>query len=213
MDAVSRNRYDAHLDPDGDGWSNFAEMRSFTAPDKTATLSLVRADGSEDHALPAYPIPTVRATVANNSGEAFHSAIVVKAWKGTAMSGSADATWNVAGDGEASAWNSRFLGLAPNRKMKFNIGPGDISQGHVKLEFYDPNYWIEHIHYETNGTIKKITVTSHNVDTADWGNIYYGDSPEDDSHGRGTGAITPTATSRWILPAPHSETRMQHVDL
>ena len=189
MDAVNRNRYDAHLDPDGDGWSNFAEVRSFTAPDKTATLSLVRADGSEDHALPAYPIPTVRATVANNSGEAFHSAIVVKAWKGTAMSGSADATWTVAGDGEASAWNRRFLGLAPNRKMKFNIGPGNISEHHVMLEFYDPNYYIETITYETNGTIKKIVYTPHNVDSAAWGTFYYGDDPADVSNGRGTGAL------------------------
>ena len=189
MDAVSRHRYDAHLDPDGDGWSNFAEMRSLTAPDKTATLSLVRADGSEDHALPAYPIPTVRATVANSSGEAFESAIVVKAWKGSALSGTADATWTVPGEGGASKWNSRFLGLAPNRKMKFNIGPGDISQGHVMLEFYDPLYEIEHRYYETNGTLKKVTWTPHNVDNADWGVIYYGDTPEDDSHGRGTGAI------------------------
>ena len=188
-DAVNRNRYDAHLDPDGDGWSNFAEVRSLTAPDKTATLSLVKADGSEDHALPAYPIPTIRATVANNSGEAFHSAIVVKAWKGNAVSGAPDATWKVSGDGGSSTWNSRFLGLAPNRRMRFNIGPGDISQGHVMLEFYDPLYEIEHRSYETNGTLKKVTWTPHNVDNADWGVIYYGDTPEDDSHGRGTGAI------------------------
>ena len=47
VDAVNRYRYDSHLDLDLDGWSNWSEVRALTAPDRSATLSLVRADGTE----------------------------------------------------------------------------------------------------------------------------------------------------------------------
>ena len=189
VDMVSRYAYDAHRDSDGDGWSNWAEVRALTAPDRSATLSLVRSDGTEDHALAAYPVPTVRAKVSYNSSSAFDSQIVVKAWKGSSVAGTADATWIVAGSGGESAWNDRFLGLAPNRKMKFNIGPGDIAQSHVKIEFYDPNYYIETINYETNGTIKEIVYTDHNIDTSAWGIFYYGDDPSIEANGRNTGSL------------------------
>ena len=181
--------YDAHEDPDGDGWSNWSEQRALTVPSRSASLSLVRADGSEDHTLEGYPIPTIRAKIADASGDRIDSQIVIKAWQGASASGEADATWTVSGSGEQSTEHTRFLGLAPNRLVKFNIGPGDIGQHHVMIEFYDPNYYIETINYETNGTIKNIVYTEHNIDTSAWGIFYYGDDPTDVSNGQNTGAV------------------------
>ena len=181
--------YDAHEDPDGDGWSNWSEQRALTVPSRSASLSLVRADGSEDHTLEGYPIPTIRAKIADASGDKIDSQIVIKAWQGAYASGEADATWTVSGSGEQSTEHTRFLGLAPNRLVKFNIGPGDIGQHHVMIEFYDPNYYIETINYETNGTVKNIVYTKHNIDTSAWGIFNYKDDPSDTSNGMNTGAV------------------------
>ena len=185
VDAANRYAYDAHEDPDGDGWSNWAERQALTPPNRAATLSLVRADGAEDHAVEGYPIPTVRMTVASSSGEPIDSRLVVKAWS----SSKTNATWTVAGSGEPSAWNTRFLGLAPNRKMKFNIGPGDIAQKHVRIQIYDPEYWIETIDYGEGAS--KVTYTYHTIDTSEWSEILvFGDDPTNESNGLNTGAIT-----------------------
>ena len=181
--------YDAHEDPDGDGWSNWSEQRALTVPSRSASLSLVRADGSEDHTLEGYPIPTIRAKIADASGDRIDSQIVIKAWQGAYASGEADATWTVSGSGEQSTEHTHFLGLAPNRLVKFNIGPGDIGQHHVMIEFYDPNYYIETINYETNGTVKNIVYTEHNIDTSAWGIFNYKDDPSDTSNGMNTGAV------------------------
>ena len=186
---ASRYVYDAYKDADNDGWSNWAETRAGTGLDGSAKLSLVRSDRAEDNTVENYPIPTLRMTLSYASEKEFDKNVVIAAWQGNTASGKPDAVWNVPGQGEPSAWNSRFLGLAPNREVNLNIGPGDIGENHVMIEWYDPNYWIETIDYETNGTVKAVNITEHNIDTAAWSIRYFGDDPTDKTHGQDTGSL------------------------
>ena len=188
VDFANRYVYDALADADGDGWSNWAENRAMTAPDRSAALSLVRADLSEDNLLEAYPVPTLRVTVAAPSDEPIDASIVIRASSDVGGAGAADATWTVAGSGEHSSQQTRFLGFSPNRLMKFNIGPGSIAQEHVKIQFYDPDYYIETITRDENGG-SQVNYQHHNIDTSDWGVISFKDNPAGDSNGENTGSL------------------------
>ena len=61
----------------------------------------------------------------------------MKAWKGTAMSGSADATWNVAGDGDEEEENADADDITVTR---FINSEGLDGKYDVYLEVYDKIY-------------------------------------------------------------------------
>ncbi len=192
---TSRYEYDALRDADNDGWDNWSEARAGTDPSRSETLSLVKQDGSEDHAIADYPVPTIRVTASYNDPGLMTHPLVIQAWNTDKGSVVPDAIWKVPGAGQNSEWNSRFIGLAPNRKVELNIGPGDVGQNHVMLEFYDPNYVIIHHSVDSNGVDKVTSTTRHNVDSADWGVFYYGDDPINTRFGAGTGAFGFVGTS------------------
>ena len=167
--------WDATDDSDADGWSNLAEARALTDPTLDATLSLVSSGAQEDNRLPAYPIPTVRMKVAyNGTSDAFNGNIVVKAWHGSVLSGMPDASWVVAGANNASVHCSRFLGLNPNKVVKFNIGPGMIAEYHCGLSFFAPHHY-----HVSNG---KVTRYGIGADATHWHGAG-GDDPQVKPHG------------------------------
>ena len=157
--------WDAAGDPDGDGWSNWSEAMALTDPSLEARLSLVAAEAGEDQRLPEYPVPTVRMKVSYNGvSDAFNGKLVVKAWHGAALSGKPDASWTVDGPDSASVPCSRFIGVNPNRTVRFNLGPGMVAEQHCSLTFFDPHE--EHWQYNDDGGVDEIVY--YNIDTAHW---------------------------------------------
>ena len=151
---VNRYAYDAIFDADGDGWSNWAEARVGSRPDKAATLAL------DDGTVPEYPIPAIRIR-ADYSGVAnINAPIVVKAYS-DAGSGSADATWTISSD-NATTRQERLLGLNSSSEVSIGLGPGMVIPGSVWVDFRDPN----EISYDptTDSTV------ASNPSTSEWRN-------------------------------------------
>ena len=170
---VSSAIWDATADADGDGWKNWSEAATFSDPSLEAKLSLVAAGANEDRSFPEHPIPTVRMKVSYNGvSDAFNGQIVVKAWHGSALAGKPDASWVVNGPNNPSASCSRFLGMNPNRKVRFNLGPGMIAERHCAISFFDPleTHW----HYKeetetvTTGTGAEATKTERKITVLDY---------------------------------------------
>ena len=170
---VSSAIWDATADADGDGWKNWSEAATFSDPSLEAKLSLVAAGANEDRSFPEHPIPTVRMKVSYNGvSDAFNGQIVVKAWHGSALAGKPDASWVVNGPNNPSASCSRFLGMNPNRKVRFNLGPGMIAERHCAISFFDPleTHW----HYKeetetvTTGTGAEATKTEYKTTVLDY---------------------------------------------
>ena len=126
---VNRNVYDAHSDPDGDGWSNYAESRAGSRPDKGSALVFEDVVGE-------YPVPSIRIK-AVYSGVSTGATVVVKAYSGDIL-GAADAVWTVAPDGTASR-QYRLLGMNNGDETTISLGPGSVVAGSVYVEFRDPN--------------------------------------------------------------------------
>ena len=132
-DKVSAAIYDAHLDNDEDGWSNWAEARFSAAkndvrPDQVMSVT---SAGQSRHEL---PIPVVEALVRYN-GIRSEAAVVVQAYKDDAMDGQPDATFRMAtGTGSAG---SMPLGDWRPRTVSGTLTPGNVQRGSVSLEFTD----------------------------------------------------------------------------
>ena len=206
VDVINRYVFDGALDGDGDGWSNWSEARAGTDPTSYGRLSLVRADGAENNVIDEFPIPRIHMKLSYDSDRPFVSPIVVKAWSGNSVNGAADAVWHVAGAAEETAegekadvgLQSRFIGLNPLKEIHLNIGPGAIAEGHVKLDFYDPRYSIEHLTVTTNDDYDVVyngkkcshTYTYHTIDSSNWaGGNWWPDFPADKRFGQTTGVI------------------------
>ncbi len=176
---VNYTIWDAADDSDGDGWSNLSEARVLTDPSLDATLSLVSLGADEDNRLPAYPMPTVRMKVSyNGTSDAFNDKIVVKAWHGSALSGMPDASWTVVGANNATVTCSRFLGLNPNRVVKFNVGPGMLAEYRCVVSFFAPSHY-----HVTSG---KTTLFGIDADATHWHGAG-GDNPQVNPQGHYSG--------------------------
>ena len=128
---VSSAVYDPSGDADGDGWSNYAECRAGTRPDRSASLEL------DDGTLPEYPIPLIRVKATCENAANISAPIVVQAYASSDMS-YADATWTIPGANE-SMTQERLLGMNPDKKVSINLGPGVVVPGTVDVMFRDPN--------------------------------------------------------------------------
>ncbi|NLG01710.1 MAG: LamG domain-containing protein [Lentisphaerae bacterium] len=132
-DKVSAAIYDAHLDNDEDGWSNWAEARFSAAksdvrPDQVMSVT---SAGQSRHEL---PIPVVEALVRYN-GIRSEAAVVVQAYSDPAMDGQPDATFRMAtGTGAAG---SMPLGDWRPRTVSGTLTPGNVQRGSVSLVFTD----------------------------------------------------------------------------
>jgi len=147
---LSTGKYDAHLDADDDGWSNFAECRAGTSPQNIAYL------GVDKLSVPDYPVPTVKVTARYNGERAVAGATTyVQAWRADDTAGQPDAMWQIlsAGDvssdastgsssGNAAATktkdaHTKLIGMNPNREVTLTLGPGAVVAGTVSFSFKD----------------------------------------------------------------------------
>ena len=150
--SVSPYHYDADLDPDGDGWSNYSEFQAGTDPTKLASLSVDAVEMDE------YPVPTVELTIAYLAGQpTAGKPIVVKAWRNQAMTTKPDAVWTLGGEGDVSVTENgnsnvvtgvKYFGMNPMREMLVHLSPGSVVPNSVKFEFKDLS-WV--LYNETTG--------------------------------------------------------------
>ncbi len=128
---VSSAAYDAHVDGDADGWSNYAECRAGTMPDRSATLVV------GGYTVPEYPVPMIRAKLHCKNAEGISAPIVVKAYSDSSLS-KADATWTIPGSSQVKS-QERMLGMNPaTGTLSVNLGPGYVVPGSVNVSFRDP---------------------------------------------------------------------------
>ena len=140
-DMVSPYLYDADVDADGDGWSNYAEFQAGTRPTVLASLG-IDAVQMEEH-----PLPTIEMTLAYHGDQNIaNKPIVVKAWSDQTMAAKPDAVWTLGGEGDVSVTQNggsnvvtgvRYIGMNPQREMLIHLSPGSVVPGSVKFEFKD----------------------------------------------------------------------------
>ena len=119
--------YDPSSDSDGDGWSNYAECRAGTLPDRTSSI-VIGADELAD-----YPIPVIRVKSSYHKAASVNAPIVVRAYSGTAA---IDAEWVVPGS-SVPVDCERAIGMNPCKKMVFDLGPGVVVPGTTKVMMRD----------------------------------------------------------------------------
>ena len=130
-DVVSAALYDPKADADADGWSNYAECRAGTLPNRSATLML----GGDE--MPEYPVPMIRVKVTCENAANISAPIVVQSYSDADLT-FVDATWTVPGSG-TSISHERMLGMNTGKELKINLGPGAVVPGSVGVSFRDPN--------------------------------------------------------------------------
>ena len=153
-DYVNRGVFDPFADPDGDGWSNYAEFRASTDPTTKNALSI---DG---YVCPEYPVPAIAANIIYNGETVIRHPLVVKAWNETTdydMLKAPDAMWTLGTaestasqdggtqssantQGSALQQHEKFLGRKPTGEKTFYLSGGHVSEGSVKLLFLDKGY-------------------------------------------------------------------------
>ena len=122
--------YDPHTDADGDGWSNYAECRAGTLPDRTATIT---AEGQQ---VPDYPEPMISVKAFCKNAAQLSAPVVVMAYSDDSLS-SADATWNIPGSEESMVYE-RVVGVNPGVKTRYVLGPSIVVPGSVQVYSRDP---------------------------------------------------------------------------
>ncbi|MBP5286057.1 MAG: hypothetical protein ILO34_08140, partial [Kiritimatiellae bacterium] len=136
IDSISRYLYDANLDPDRDGWSNYAEFQAGTDPTRLGSLGIGGVQMNE------YPVPTIELKVNYNGRQNINaSPVVVKAWRDRSMSTIPDAVWTI-GSALSETNAVKHLGVNPNREALLHLSPGSIVPNSVKFEFWDANWFL-----------------------------------------------------------------------
>ncbi len=185
LSAVSPYIYDANKDPDGDGWSNYAEFQADTDPTKNASLAI---DGIE---VAQYPVPIVEASITYLGEQNVNCPIVVQAWncadeKSRTFQSIPDAKWTIGevntGDDRQTTSNTnvmaktKFLGMNPSKEIMTHLSPGSVVAGSFKIEFKDPNWLVVDLMSGQS--------YSHGAESADWESLVH-DSMRNDNSGKG----------------------------
>lgn len=140
-DMITPYLYDADVDADDDGWSNYSEFQANTVPTRLGSLSV---DGVQ---MDEFPVPTIELQVAYRGNQNIGDApVVVKAWSDQTLSTIPDAVWTLGGEGEVSVTENggsnvvtgvKYFGMNPQREMLLHLSPGSVVPGSVKFEFKD----------------------------------------------------------------------------
>ncbi|MDD2455258.1 MAG: hypothetical protein PHE10_02895, partial [Kiritimatiellae bacterium] len=129
---VSRFVYDAHLDYDGDGWSNWAECR-FGGTTLRSDPSLVMHDSPEEFLIKDFPVPLINARLRYDGLHREANTVVIHAFSDPDMNGQPDAVFTT-GEGEAKA---KYLGLWGPKSVRGVLSPGAVKPGSVRVRFTD----------------------------------------------------------------------------
>jgi hypothetical protein len=148
IDKVSAGVYDAHLDNDEDGWSNWAEARYSAArndvrPDQHTSVVKTGLAGQLGLSRHEFPTPVVEVLV-RYSGLRDEAPVVIQAFGNVALDGHPDATFLIspgtgAEDSASLAAGSISLGEWRPRTISGTLAPGSVQPGSIGLVF--ANVW------------------------------------------------------------------------
>ncbi len=131
---ISRFLYDAHVDQDHDGWSNYAESRYSSAiravsPEKKSNIMV---NGKE---IAEFPIPVIKTTF-SYAGSRTNGNLVIQTFSNPDMNGVPDAKWSVALD-TITAGLTTPIGTFAKKTVKTTLSPGSLVPGTIKLSLTD----------------------------------------------------------------------------
>ena len=126
---VDSAKYDPLGDSDLDGWSNYAECRAGTMPNRTSTIVIDSDEYLE------YPVPLITANVYYSKADQTAAPVVINAYSRRSSS-KPDATWVLSGTAEEKEYEIA-LGLNPGRKHTGNIGR-NVVPGTVRVSLSHP---------------------------------------------------------------------------
>ena len=130
--------YDAHLDPDQDGWSNWSESR-YGASALRSDPSLVAHLNPDGTTMKDYPVPIIEARFAYNSGMRPFGALIIHAFSNPSMNGNPDAIFTLPStDGDQSATaTTKSLGFWGPKKINGVLSPGSVVPSSIRITFTD----------------------------------------------------------------------------
>jgi hypothetical protein len=137
VNIASRFVYDAHQDPDEDGWSNWSEARySASQVDVRADLGMSVASSSATKY--EFPIPIVETWLRYN-GIQPDAQIVIQSFSDPAMNGLPDATYTLGASATAGAGTAKTLPIGnwSERVVTGTLSPGGVQPGSIVFAFTD----------------------------------------------------------------------------
>ena len=136
IDYVNRYVYDAHMDPDEDGWSNWAEAR-YGLSDLRTNPEMKSYLGANGDTVFEFPIPRLRTRIQYRGGQT--GPIVVKAYseKTGGVNGKPDAVFTIPDVGEAKKKFTKYIGYWSDRLIRGTLSPGGIAPGSLEIQFTD----------------------------------------------------------------------------
>jgi hypothetical protein len=131
---VSPHIYDAHLDPDEDGWSNWAERRYSSAridvrPDQVFSRDLAFGLTKDE-----FPIPVVSMLLRYNGALASAGNVVIHAFSKPSMDGQPDAVFAVS---QTLAAKTFDVGYVTDRTAAGTLGHGGLQPKSLSLKLTD----------------------------------------------------------------------------
>ena len=171
---ISSGIYDAHVDSDGDGWSNFAECRFGSSPARISYL------GVDSTTMNDFPTPIIKLNCTYNGAQnAAIYPVVVKAYSKKNNDSMPDAVWTIASSGNtddvatdaesnAAAKKSKHIGMNPGSKVVYNLGPGSIVFGTLSLEMKDLTWESGLYSLNDDGSKNVFSYIVNTADTAAW---------------------------------------------
>ena len=130
---ANRYAYDANVDYDLDGWSNWAEARysQIVRPVRPDTLGeVIASDGKVNVEM---PIPIIKANLSYNGMQA-PSNVVIHAYANQAMTGAPKATWHL-GLGGGIIQAEMPLGPFAPQFVRTHLAPGHIVPNSIRFRF------------------------------------------------------------------------------
>lgn len=150
--AVSRLKYDANVDSDGDGWSNGAEAR-YSQMSREISADSVNHWSASNELQSDYPIPAINMTVSYNGLDRTameNVSLVVASTTDPTLTKAYDAKWLVTGataadgsssssSGETTGDKTFVIGRWSDRHVIGNLTPGNIKPESITLQHaFDP---------------------------------------------------------------------------
>ena len=130
--------YDAHLDPDQDGWSNWAESR-YGASVRRSDPSMIEHNGPGGSSVKDYPVPIIKAELSYHGVSPIGN-LVIHAFSDPSMNGNPDAIFTLASADNANAAavvNSKNLGFWGPKKVQGVLSPGSVVPSSIQISFTD----------------------------------------------------------------------------
>lgn len=143
--AVSRLKYDSHIDSDNDGWSNGAEAR-YSQMSREISADQSNHYNSINEPQADYPIPAINMTVTYNGQNTLaveNASLCIAATSDPTLNRAYDAQWLVNGSEDANdeteADKFFVIGRWSNRHVIGNLTPGNIKPESITLQHaFDP---------------------------------------------------------------------------